>query len=267
MPGSPPLSCVIIDDDAASRLTLSKYIGLTQLLTLTAVLTDGAEGLDFLRSGHKVDLLFLDVEMPNLSGLDLLRILHDPPQVVLVTSHEHFAVTAFDLRVTDYLVKPVSFARFCQAVDRVLQTAQLTPTSGPEPAVSESELAEQEPAATSPNGTAAEIVPTPTDPSNLFVKVNNKLVRLKFDDIIYVEAMSVYVNIVTTHHKYVVSTTLKALAAKLVGTPFLRVHRSFMLNMTKVEHVENNAAYLEGGHEVPIGVSYQEDFFKQLNQV
>ncbi|UOQ98159.1 LytTR family DNA-binding domain-containing protein [Hymenobacter sp. 5317J-9] len=235
------LTCAIIDDDEINRLTLEHYVELTPDLKLVASLADGIAGLTFFREGGKVDVLFLDIEMPHLSGLELLRVLTDPPEVIITTARQDFAVDAFELRVTDYLVKPFEFARFTQAVQRV-QARRSSPAA---PAAAEA-------------------------PSNadLFVKVNSRMVRINFDEVLYVEALSDYVNIVTSKHKYIVYTTLKALETRLSAFPnFIRVHRSYLLNTQQIESIEDNTANLRGGHFVPIGKSYQEAFYKGLQRI
>jgi DNA-binding LytR/AlgR family response regulator len=237
------LTCAIIDDDEINRLTLEHYVELTPNLKLVASLADGLTGLTFFREGNRVDVLFLDIEMPHLSGLDLLRVLPNPPEVIITTARQDFAVDAFALRVTDYLVKPFEFARFTQAVERV------------------SSRVGNVAAATAP---AAEM-PTRSD---LFVKVNSRMVRINFDEVLYVEALSDYVNIVTDKHKYIVYTTLKALESRLAPyTNFVRVHRSYLLNTQHIESIEDNTANLHGGHFVPIGKSYQENFYKSLQRI
>ena len=233
------LTCVIIDDDEINRLTLEHYVELTPCLKLVGSLADGIAGLTFFREGNHVDVLFLDIEMPHLSGLELLRVLADPPEVIITTSRQDFAVDAFDLRVTDYLVKPFDFARFTQAVERV-----------------QSRSAPQAPAAE---------VPASAD---LFVKVNSRMVRVNFNEVLYVEALSDYVNIVTPKQKYIVYTTLKALETRLTPFPsFIRVHRSYLLNTQHIDSIEDNTANLRGGHFVPIGKSYQESFYKGLQRI
>ncbi|ALW84472.1 hypothetical protein AUC43_04865 [Hymenobacter sedentarius] len=235
------LTCAIIDDDEINRLTLEHYIELSPNLQLEVSLADGIAGLAYFREGHKVDVLFLDIEMPHLSGLDLLRVLTDPPEVIITTGRQDFAVDAFELRVTDYLVKPFEFGRFTQAVERV-----------------------QSRRATSPAPAAAD-GPANTD---LFVKVNSRMVRINFDDVLYVEALSDYVNIVTAKQKHIVYTTLKALEARLSTFPnFIRVHRSYLLNTQHIESIEDNTANLRGGHFVPIGKSYQDGFYKGLQRI
>ncbi len=236
------LTCAIIDDDEINRLTLQHYVSLTPGLELKASLADGIAGLAYLREGHTVDLLFLDIEMPHLNGLELLRLLQDPPAVVITTARNDFAVDAFELQVTDYLVKPFEYGRFSQAVERVRQHPR--PSAAP---------------------AGAPEVPANAD---VFVKVNSRMVRINFDDVLYVEALSDYVNIVTAQHKYIVYTTLKALEARLAVFPnFVRVHRSYLLNTQHIESIEDNTANLKGGHYVPIGKSYQDGFFKGLSKM
>lgn len=244
---STPLTCAIIDDDPVNRLTLEHYISLTDSLKLVTSLTDGLEGLNYFRSGNQVDVLFLDVEMPQLNGLQLLRVLPQPPLVVLTTAHEDFAVDAFELQVTDYLVKPFDFARFSKAVQRVVQQAAAL-------------------AAPAPPAVAPAPAPSITD-HDLFVKVNNKMVRINFDEVLYIEALSDYVVIVTEKQKYIVYTTLKAFADRLPFENFVRVHRSYILNLRRVEAIENNVALVPGGHEVPISKSYQEVVFRKINRI
>jgi len=114
-------TCAILDDDEINRFTLEHYIELSGSLQLTASLTGGVEGLEFFSTDRRVDVLFLDVEMPDLNGLDMLRLLPDPPQVVLTTAHEDFAWDAYELRVVDYLIKPFNYDRFQQAIQRIAE--------------------------------------------------------------------------------------------------------------------------------------------------
>ncbi|UOQ53117.1 LytR/AlgR family response regulator transcription factor [Hymenobacter cellulosivorans] len=243
MPTSPArLRCLVVDDNEINRLTLEHFVEMTDALDLVASLPDAVQALNMLRSGTPIDLLFLDIEMPHLSGLDLVRALSEPqPQVILVTTHADFAVAAFELAVADYLVKPVDYARFSKAVDRVLALR----------------------AAASPTLPAATTV---TEGSELFVKVNNKLVKLDFNDVLYIEAMSTYSVFVTPKHKHIVYITLKALEERLPFSHFVRVHRSFIVNTKRIEAVEDNQLLL-GEHEIPVGKSYQEEFFRKLRSL
>ncbi|MFD1466682.1 LytR/AlgR family response regulator transcription factor [Hymenobacter caeli] len=238
-----PLTCAVIDDNEMNRLTLEHLVELTESLTLVASLADGVQALNFLRTHPPVDLLLLDIEMPHLSGLDLVRALPQPaPAIVLVTSHRDFAVEAFALHVADYLVKPVDFARFHQAVARVV-------------------------ARRSPPPEATAVLPAPGSPDqHLFVKVNNKLVRLNFGDVLFIEAMSTYSVLVTAAQKHIVYATLKALEERLPFAHFQRVHRSYIVNTQRIEAVEDNTLRL-GPYEVPVGKSYQEEFYRSLRNL
>ncbi|TGE14702.1 LytR/AlgR family response regulator transcription factor [Hymenobacter elongatus] len=157
------LRCLIIDDNEINRLTLEHFVEMTDALELVASLPDAVQALNLLRGGTPADVLFLNSEMPHLSGLDLVRALPQPqPAVILVTTHSDFAVAAFQLAVVDYLVKPVEYGRFSQAVARAL--AQRPPKPAP---------------ATRPEATLV------AEGSELFVKVNSKLLKLDFDEVLY----------------------------------------------------------------------------------
>ena len=123
----PVLTCAVLDDDEINRFTLEHYIKLNKSLKLVASLSGSVEGLDFFSNDRRVDVLFLDVEMPDLSGLDMLRLLPEPPQVVLTTAHEDFVWEAFELRIVDYLIKPFDYSRFEQAVQRVAERLRTSP--------------------------------------------------------------------------------------------------------------------------------------------
>lgn len=242
MPASTALRCVIVDDNEINRLTLEHYVSLTDDLELVASVADAPTALALTRAAEPpVDVLFLDIEMPLLSGLELVPLLPTPaPEVVMVTSHPSFAVEAFDLRVTDYLVKPVDYGRFLKAVERV--RAQRRPTTPP-------------PAAEAPG--------LNVEDTHLFVKVNNKLIRLDFNEVLFIEAMSTYSILVTETQKHIVYITLKALEERLPFAHFRRVHRSYIVNMRRIEAVQDNMLQL-GSYEVPVGKSYAEEFMKQL---
>lgn len=246
MPAAAPLRVVIVDDNEINRLTLEHYVGLTDDLELVASLPDARAALALTRSAQPpVDVLFLDIEMPVLSGLELVPLLPSPaPDVVMVTSHPSFAVDAFDLRVTDYLVKPVDYGRFLKAVERVREQRRNNAPAAPAPA-------------------AAEAPNLQVENSELFVKVNNKLIRLDFNDVLFIEAMSTYSILVTETHKHIVYITLKALEERLPFAHFRRVHRSYIVNTRRIDSVQDNMLQL-GSYEVPVGKSYAEEFMKQL---
>ncbi|NML66207.1 response regulator transcription factor [Hymenobacter sp. RP-2-7] len=242
-----PLACVIADDNEMNRLTLEHYIGMTDGLTLAGSFPDGITCLNYFRAGHLADLLLLDITMPELTGLELVRILPEPqPEVVLVTTHRDYALDAFELQVADYLVKPLDYARFSRTVDRIrarrgpqTPAAPSLPAGGSEPTFG-------------PEG------------NTLFLKINNRLTRVNFDEVLYIEAMSVYSVLVTAKHKHIVYSTLKVFEERLPFSHFARVHRSYIVNSRQVEAVEDNQLVLPGGYRIPVAKAYQESFFRRL---
>jgi two-component system LytT family response regulator len=241
------LTCVVVDDNEMNRLTLEHYVGITEGLTLAGTFPDGVMCLNYFRSGGTADILLLDISMPELTGLDLVRILPQPlPEVVLVTSHRDYAVDAFELRVTDYLVKPLDYARFSRTVDRI--RSQRAPVVVPAP--------EEGPEAM-----------FGTEGHTLFLKINNRLTRVNFDEVLYIEAMSMYSVLVMPKHKHIVYATLKTFEERLPFANFVRVHRSYMVNTNLIEAVEDNQLQLPGGHEVPVAKAYQEAFFRRLRGI
>ena len=239
-PIATPLRCLVVDDDPLSVQVVLNCINNTPFLTSAGSHTNAVEAAETLRT-QPVDVLFLDVEMPLMSGIDLLRTLQHPPLVVLITGSKDYAVQAFEFAVVDYLVKPVSLARFLQAAQKVLDTATA--------------------AATAPE---AAFQPT-DDPNFTFVKVDTKLVRVAYDEVRYVEALGDYVHIVTATSKLIVYSTMKAVEEKFPASRFVRAHRSFIVNVNRIQALEDNSLVVEGKH-IPVGQTYLRDVMQRLNK-
>jgi DNA-binding LytR/AlgR family response regulator len=238
------LTCVIVDDNEINRLTLAHLIDLTPDLQLVASLASGIDALNYFQQGGRADLLFLDIEMPLLSGLDLPRLLPTPaPSIIIVSTHRDFAVDAFAVAALDFLVKPVTLERFNQAVARVREQRQL-----------------QAPPISTP------AAPKPAADANLFVKVGSRMLRINFDEVLYIEALSTYSVLVTKGQKHIVYLTLKALEERLPFAHFVRVHRSYIVNTALIEAVQDNMLKV-GTHEVPVGKSYQDAFYRHLREI
>ena len=238
---TPALRCLVVDDDPLSVQVVLNCIANTPFLTAAGSFTNPVEAAESLRT-DPVDLLFLDVEMPVLSGLDLLRTLQHPPLVVLITSSKDYAVEAFEQAVVDYLVKPVSYPRFLQAAQKALKMAQRPPSAG------------------------ADAIEAPApDADFTFVKVDSKLVRVAFDDVRYVEALGDYVHIVTGQSKLIVYSTMKAVEEKFPASRFVRVHRSFIVNVNHIQALEDNAVVVEKKH-ISVGQTYLRDVLQRLNK-
>ena len=235
------LRCLVVDDDLLSVQVVLNCIANTPFLTAIGSHTNPIEAAEALRT-QQVDLLFLDVEMPLMSGIELLRTLQNPPPVVLITSSKDDAVQAFEQSVVDYLVKPVSYPRFLQASQKALEVAQRRPLASPD----------------------AIQAPAP-DADFTFVKVDNKLVRVGFEEVHYIEALGDYVHIVTGHSKHIVYSTMKAVEEKFPTSRFVRIHRSFIVNLNRIQALEDNSANV-GGKLIPVGQTYLREVMQRLNK-
>jgi two-component system, LytTR family, response regulator len=238
-----PLRCLVVDDDPLSVQIVRTCIGNTPFLEATAACGSAIEAAEVLRT-QAFDVLFLDVEMPLMSGLDLLRTLPDPPQVVLITSSQSYAVQAFEFAVADYLLKPLSYPRFLQAANKVLENIT-------------TQRAADEADATVASTSNAEYT---------FVKVDNKLVRVDFADVLYVEALGDYVHLVTTRSKLIVYSTMRAIEEKFPAQRFVRVHRSFIINIAYVQALEDNSLLINDKY-IPIGQTYMRGLSQRLNRL
>lgn len=245
-----PATCVIVDNNEIDLYLIEHLVGLNEGLRLVASFTKAREALRFLQAHPEIELLLLDIEMPELSGLALMRELAAPhPAVIIVSGHRDFALEAFDLHVADYLLKPVEYKRFEEAVQQ-FQLRRVAPAAVPAPV----------PAllAATPS-----LVPAGHD---LFVKVNNRLMRLNFDEVLYIEAMSTYSTLVTAKQKFIVHYTLKSIAERLPFAHFRRVHRSYIVNTQLIDSIEDNVLLL-AGHEVPLAKSYQDELLQGLRSL
>ncbi|WP_046246284.1 LytR/AlgR family response regulator transcription factor [Hymenobacter terrenus] len=238
---STALRCLVVDDDPLSVQVVLNCIANTPFLSTAGSYTNPIEAAEALRT-QPIDLLFLDVEMPLLSGIDLLRTMQRQPLVVLITSSKDYAVQAFEHAVVDYLVKPVSYARFLQAAQKALEAFQRQPTPG------------------------ADAIEAPApDADFTFVKVDSKLVRVGFDEVLYVEALGDYVHIVTGQSKLIVYSTMKAVEEKFPSLRFVRVHRSFIVNINRIQVLEDSSVIIEGKH-IPVGQTYLREVLQRLNK-
>jgi len=229
---NPILQCLIVDDERPAIRLLSGYVEKSPSLALAGTCEDALSALEFLRA-NPVDMMLLDIHMPDLTGLEMLKSLHTPPLTVLTTAYTDYALQGFELDVVDYLVKPISFARFNQAIERVV-------TRRPQP----------------------EAAPLKQD--HFFVRSDHRLVKLIYSDILYIEGLAQYVKIFTPKKMYVVLKTLKAMEALLPRQRFLRVHRSYIVNWDRIQAVYGNTLEI-AERDIPIGKSYREDVLHQIN--
>lgn len=229
------MNCLVVDDEEFSRNIMKMYIQKTDGLNLIGECENALEAFNKLKS-TEIDLVFLDVEMPEMTGIELLKALDDMPQIILVTSRMDYAVEAFEYSVTDYLVKPVQYPRFLKAVSKAENTSKA----------------------------AGVTVENTTD--EVFVKADSKIIKLKLSDVIYVEALSDYVIINTDARKYIIHSTMKGLEKKLPEGSFIRVHRSYIVNFNRIESIQDLNVVMPG-KTIPIGASYKSRFMKKLNML
>jgi len=228
------MNCIIVDDNPLARLALKKMLTGIDDLEISAECENAMEAYNFLQK-EPADLLLLDVEMPGMSGLELLKSLNYSPLAILITSKIEYAVEGFDLQVVDYIVKPVQLPRLLKAVQRAQEkwTHIHSPTPG-------------------------EGVDT------IFVRVNNQLIGIKFEEILWVQALGDYVVFVTEDKKYPVHLTMKAVEERLLDANFLRVHRSYIIAIDKITNMEQNSLLL-GQHTVPVSEGYKKGLMERLN--
>lgn len=229
---------MVVDDDKMSRLVINKYIEKTDFLTLSHDLDNTKEAGDVLlgESSNDVDVVFLDIEMPGMSGLELVKSLQKAYNVILVTSKEEYATEAFEDSVADYLMKPVEYERFLKAANKVRENLK-----------KEQILAEKE--------------------DHIFVKSDGKLFRLAYDNILFVEALADYVIFNTeVGRKHIVHYTMKGIEKRLPESIFSRVHRSYIINRTKINRIEDLQVYI-GEKNFSIGASYKDGLMSKFNML
>jgi len=237
------LSCLIVEDEPLARKLLTQYVEKAPGLELLDALSSPLAALDFLKE-HTPDVLFLDVQMPEITGIDLLKILKQKPLVVLTTAYSEYAIKGYELDVTDYLLKPITFERFLKCVEKLHQAkGHRLPSSAPSP----------------PSAPAS--APESTMPEYLFVKDGTKSVRVNFADIQYIEGMKDYVRIHTPDKKITTLQSLKKLTNLLPSQEFVRVHHSYIVAMKWVEEVHRDEV-LVGGTLVSVSDTYRGEFKK-----
>lgn len=244
------LSCLIVEDEPMARKLLTQYVEKVPGLELLAALSSPLAALTFLKDNHP-DILFLDVQMPEITGIGLLKILKKKPIVVLTTAYSEYAIEGYELDVTDYLLKPITFERFLKCVEKVSQVAG---TTSPYPAPATSLAPATAPNASPPNGGAAD--------DYLFVKDGTKSVRVNFADVQYIEGLKDYVRIHTPGKKITTLQSLKKLTNLLPSDEFVRVHHSYIVAMKWVEEVHRDEVLINGTM-VPVSDTYR-PAFKEL---
>lgn len=233
------IKVLLVDDEYLALQLLENFIKNLPELELVATTESPIEAADILNK-NSIDLLFLDIQMPTLSGVNLLKTLKHPPITIFTTGYSEYALEAFDLNVVDYLLKPFSFERFLQAVNKA--KAQLPVPSAPAVSVSK----EME-----------------TFPTYITIKADAKIVKVYLADILFIEGLKEYVKIVCEKEKFVTFERLKNLEATLPNSQFLRIHKSYIVHIPKVKAIEGNLLFI-GTYKVPISRVKKEEVVAKI---
>jgi two-component system LytT family response regulator len=232
------INCILVDDNKLARKMLKMLVEQVDFLNLMTECETPVEAFNYIQK-EAVDLVFLDVEMPGMTGIEMIRNLEKRPLIVLISAKEEYAVEAFELNVVDYIVKPVDIARFIKTAHRAKDMF--------ESLNKELEINEKE-------------------KDYIFVRSNSVLTKIKIADITYLQALGDYVNIFTADKRYVVHITLRSIEEKLPKGAFYRLHRSYLASLDQIDKVEENTAYI-GKHPLPIGEQFKKQLLVNLNLV
>ncbi len=236
------LTCLIIDDEELARTLLENYVDRLPYLKLVGKCSNPIEALQLLQ-GQSVDLIFLDIQMPEMIGTDFIKTLSQKPMVVFTTAYAEYALEGFELNVVDYLLKPFPFERFLQAVNKASDLAKLKNKVVSNP---------------------TEVLGNPTSEKNyILVKSEHKVHRITYNEIQYIQSMREYVAYYTPSGRILSLGSLKKLEVDLPPTQFLRIHKSYIISREKVSTLEGNMVHI-GKEKVPIGASYREKVLKLL---
>ena len=227
------MRCIIIEDQPPAQRILMKYIEDIGTLELCATFSEALSALNFIKE-ESIDLIFLDIHLPKLSGIDFLKTLKDPPAVILTTAFPDYALESYDFEVVDYLLKPFSFPRFVKAVSRA---------STRHAGIGQAESAGR-------------------SETEIFIKSGYEHFRVAIDDVQFIRSDADYTELVTTAKKYLSNETLRHWLDKLPG--FVQVHKSYLINSKHIEKIGGNQVYLRGDQIVPIGRAYKEEFMKSF---
>lgn len=236
-----PLRCLIIDDKPLAIDILANYAGKIPFLQLVSTTTNPIEGLQIVR-GQNIDLVFLDIQMPELTGLQFIKIAGRQCKIILTTAYAEYALDGYEHDVVDYLLKPISFERFYRAAEKALQ-------------------------AISPGlqAIATDIKPTDQSPEYLFVKTEHRIQKIGLKEILFIEGLQNYIAISTGSGKVLSLQTLKKIEEQLPAKEFARVHKSFIVALRHISSIERGRISI-GAEVIPVGDSYREGFYRLVDK-
>ncbi|MFT4736660.1 MAG: DNA-binding LytR/AlgR family response regulator [Cyclobacteriaceae bacterium] len=216
------MNCIIVDDDEMARVSLNMLCERIQDLDVLEIFESGIDAMNWLNT-NKVDLILLDIEMPDLTGMDLIKSIDNLPQIIFITGHTEYAFEAFEYKVTDFVAKPVNYGRLLKAIERARELNELEGSG---------------------------------EQNEIFVRVDGRYVRLGLDEILYIESLGDYVKFVTAEKAHVVHSTLKNINDKIQNNKFLKTHRSYIVNISKIVDIEENNLVIKD-KVIPISRSHR----------
>ena len=221
------INCIVVDDTPLAVEKLEGFINKIPQLNLLKSFNNGIEAISFMKD-NSVDLVFLDIQMEQFSGLQFLESLQNRPKIIIVSAYSQYAVTGFDYSVTDYLLKPYSFERFLKALDKIQHDLEIK-----------------------------------SQKEYFFVKTEYRMERIDFSEILFIEGQGAYLKIVTLNAKIMTLLSFHNMENELPSDNFKRVHKSYIVALNKVDNIERNIVKI-GDHRIPIGLSYRDKFYKEL---
>ncbi|MCW8311903.1 LytR/AlgR family response regulator transcription factor [Sphingobacterium thalpophilum] len=227
-----PLSCLIVDDEPLAAQGMKYYLGKIADVSVVDMCFSAFEASEKLKQ-HQIDLVFLDINMPDISGLEWLESILSPPLVILTTAYSEYALEGYRLNVVDYLLKPIGLPRLLAAIEKAHSRKKTSPV-------------ERERRVT-----------------DLYVRHNDALVKVNLDDILFIEAMQNYIKIYTDSTIYIAHQTMVSMSEKLNGQQFYRIHKSYLINIAYISSIKGNRIFISG-HELPLSKHRREDFLKRI---
>lgn len=242
------LKCIAVDDEPLALDIIEDYVSKVPFLELVKRTENAIEALQLVQAGG-IDLVFLDIQMPELTGIQFLKIANSKAHYILTTAYSQYALESYDLNVSDYLLKPIAFDRFYKAVEKVHNQAKpAEPVAAPQPVVTSAPFS----AAGSPVQ------------DFIFVKTEHKIQKIELDEILYIEGLKDYISIFTKAERVITLQNMKKMEETLPAGKFIRVHKSYIISLDKIESIERSRISI-CGKVIPIGDTYREEFFRHID--
>lgn len=234
------IKCLVVDDEKLAQDVLIHHISKFDILQLEGVCNNVFELISFLNKNSEIDLIFLDIKMPEINGTDFVEMFKNPPAIIYTTAYDQYAVDAFNQNALDYLLKPISLDRFSKSMQKATKIV----------------LAQKKPAPTA----------IEKKDETFYVKSEKRLVKINPDELVFIEGMGNYVCLHTETDKIMLHSTLSAIEESLNNLDYIcRVHKSFFINLNKIKHIEQHVIILTNKKNIPIGLSYREKVYEKLN--